>query len=191
MSQSLSNSYRWSWENTANYLFTVNDKHNFDVLLGQSIEKAGYGLSMSGSETNSNFTDFKHAYLSNVPFVNANVQSLSGGPNTPIRMASFFGRINYNYDERYMATVIVRADGSSKFARGHRWHTYPSISAGWVMSNEAFMEFASWWETNALDSWNQSVRLFRMRSISAVWSISCGMFFATYLGIAEVKWAAG
>lgn len=145
VSQSLSNSYRWSWENTANYLFTVNDKHNFDVLLGQSVEKAGYGLSMSGSETNSNFTDFKHAYLSNVPFVNANVQSLSGGPNTPIRMASFFGRINYNYDERYMATVIVRADGSSKFDRGHRWHTYPSISAGWVMSNEAFMESTKSW----------------------------------------------
>ena len=144
VSQSMSNSHRWSWDNTASYLFKVGD-HSIDVLVGQSMEKWGFGESMSGSANTSSFYDFKHAYLSNVPFVNANVESLSGSPNSEGAIASFFGRANYNYNEKYMASVIMRADGSSTFARGHRWGYFPSFSAGWVMTNEEFMKNTSNW----------------------------------------------
>jgi TonB-linked SusC/RagA family outer membrane protein len=58
---------------------------------------------------------------------------------------SYFGRINYNFNERYMFSAIMRADGSSVFAPGHRWGYFPSFSAGWVVSNEKFMEKASDW----------------------------------------------
>lgn len=53
---------------------------------------------------------------------------------------SYFGRINYDYKETYMLTVVMRADGSSNFAKGNRWGYFPSVSAGWVLSNEKFME---------------------------------------------------
>lgn len=145
VSQSLSSSSRWSWENTLNYTFKV-DKHDFDVLLGQSIEKWGYNSdSMSASMSGSNFNDFEHAYLSNVPFNASSVVSLSGSPGSQGSLASFFGRVNYNYDEKYMASVIMRADGSSVFARGHRWGYFPSVSAGWLISNEDFMEDTRSW----------------------------------------------
>ena len=60
-------------------------------------------------------------------------------------IASFFGRVNWNYDEKYMATAILRADGSSNFARGKRWGYFPSFSAGWVITNENFMESTKTW----------------------------------------------
>lgn len=55
-------------------------------------------------------------------------------------ISSFFGRVNYDYKETYLLTLVMRADGSSNFAKGNRWGYFPSVSAGWVMSNEVFME---------------------------------------------------
>lgn len=146
VSQSQSNSDRWGWENTITYNFDV-AQHNFDILVGSSLEKAGYGSSLSASAQESNFFDFKHAWITNVP-VTANkdrLVSLSGEPVSESSMASFFGRVNWNWQEKYLATLIVRSDGSSVFGPGHRWHTYPSVSAGWVMSNENFMESTKTW----------------------------------------------
>lgn len=144
VSQSNGSDYRWSWENTATYNFKI-QKHSFETLLGCSYEKSGYGDSMSGTKAGSNFYDFQHAYLSNVPTTATSVMSLSGSPSTQYRMASYFGRVNWNYDERFMATVILRGDGSSVFGPGHRWHWYPSFSAGWNISNEKFMESTKSW----------------------------------------------
>lgn len=144
VSQSMSQTHRWSWENTVNYLFDFKE-HHFDFLLGQSLEKWGFGDSMNASAYNSSFYDFDHAYLSNVPFVPANIESLGGSPSTEGAIASFFGRVNYNFKEKYMASAVIRADGSSNFARGHRWGYFPSLSAGWVISNENFMQSALKW----------------------------------------------
>lgn len=146
VTQSMSLSSRWSWENTVNYKWRLLEKHDFDFLLGQSVEKWGYNSdSMSASKKGSNFYDFEHAYLSNVPTTTTSVISVSGTPGSQGTLASFFGRINYNYDEKYLASVIMRADGSSVFARGHRWGYFPSFSAGWVITNEDFMEDARNW----------------------------------------------
>jgi TonB-linked SusC/RagA family outer membrane protein len=138
VSQSQSVGHSWSLENTLSYVFDLNGGHNFDVLVGQSLSKSGYGESIGGSNSNSSFTDFDHAYLSNVP--GKTVNSLTGSPYGESALSSFFGRVNYNYKEKYMASIIMRADGSSVFARGHRWGYFPSISAGWVASNEDFWQ---------------------------------------------------
>lgn len=71
---------------------------------------------------------------------------------------SFFGRVNYSFMERYMFTAIIRADGSSNFARGHRWGYFPSLSAGWVISDEPFMKSTrSWLDVLKLRaSWGQN-----------------------------------
>ena len=64
-------------------------------------------------------------------------------------LISYLGRINYNYADRYLATVSVRADGSSKFAPGNRWGTFPSFSLGWRIDQE---EFYKDWNQNVLSA---------------------------------------
>lgn len=144
------------WENTVTYDFKL-ENHAIGVLVGQSMEKTGLGDSMSGSNINSIFNDFKHAYLDNTPSI-TNRTTLHGSPWGKNALASFFGRINYNYAGKYMATAVIRADGSSKFARGKRWGYFPSISAGWVISEEPFMRQAlSWLDFLKLRaSWGQN-----------------------------------
>lgn len=115
--------------------------HNFDAVLGQSIEKWGLGETLSVVNPYSIFPDsFEHAYIDNTGAVNTGLTTVGGAPYDQGALASFFGRVNYNYAEKYMATVVLRADGSSNFARGNRWGMFPSVSAGWVMTNESFME---------------------------------------------------
>jgi TonB-linked SusC/RagA family outer membrane protein len=142
VSQSSGMSYQWTLDNTVNYIFDIG-LHNFDAMVGQSLEKSGYGLSMSASSAGSSYTDFKHAYLSNTQ--KEGIQSLSGSPDGQSAGSSFFGRVNYNYNEKYMASAIIRADGSSIFPRGNRWGYFPSFSAGWVISKEEF------WNIKAID----------------------------------------
>ena len=143
ITQTQSHSTKWTWENTLNYITNVGDNH-FDFLIGQSVEKWGYGSSVSVKNSNSLFPgSFNHAYITNTQGLNTTDTQISGSPNTPGSLASFFGRINYNFRETYMASVVMRADGSSNFARGHRWGFFPSVSAGWVITNEDFMEPAT------------------------------------------------
>ena len=154
VSQSESLYNRWTWENTISYSGKVED-HSFDATIGHSMEQYSMGESLSATNQNSNFNDLKHAYLSNVSSVSGSA-TMSGSPAQVYKLLSFFGRANYNYKEKYMATVILRADASSVFARGHRWGFFPSVSAGWVMSNEDFFN------VNAIDflkiraSWGQN-----------------------------------
>ena len=144
VSQSSGIDYKLQWENTANYVFSIHKNHHFDVLAGQSIEADGLGDGMEGSNTNSIFNDFKHAYLKNTPIISSRT-TLSGYPEGKTTLASFFGRINYDYLDRYMATVVLRADGSSKFAKGHQWGYFPSVSAGWTITEEPFMAKVRRW----------------------------------------------
>jgi len=145
VSQSMNSNQRITWENTLSYSNTFG-KHYFDVVAGQSIEKWGMGVQISGNGTNSIFgNDFERSYLSNTKPTQLSEVSVSGKPRTQGALASFFGRVNYNYESKYLLSATVRADGSSNFARGHRWGFFPSVSAGWVMSSEPFMENTKDW----------------------------------------------
>lgn len=139
--QSGGQGWNYSVENTLSYIFNIN-RHNIDVMVGQSFEKSGMGESMSATSTNLLFQGWNYAWLTNAQ---STTPTVSGSPWGEGALASFFGRVNYNYDETYMASVILRTDGSSNFARGHRWGTFPSFSAGWVISNEKFMEKTNVW----------------------------------------------
>ena len=133
----------WSTTNTLNYKFSAK-RHNFDVLIGTefSMSKPDYGFSVTAGTSNSIFGDMKHAYMS--LFKNS-TGSVSGSPYGDSRGMSYFGRLNYDFNETYMFSAIIRADGSSVFAPGHRWGYFPSFSAGWVVSNEKFMNGTSSW----------------------------------------------
>ena len=136
----------WGWNttNTLNYKFDINQKHNFDVLFGTeySMSKPDYGFSVSASSSHSVFGDLKHSYMD---LYKSSTGSVSGSPYGDSRSMSYFGRLNYDFNETYMLSAIIRADGSSVFAPGHRWGYFPSVSAGWVISNEKFMQKASSW----------------------------------------------
>ena len=145
ISQSQSYSIRWSLENTLNWKKSFG-LHNIDALLGQSVEKWGYGNGVSVTNSNSLFPgSFDHAFIANANVVDPAYTSIGGSPESQGSIASFFGRVNYNYNETYLLSLVLRADGSSNFARGKRWGYFPSVSAGWVMTNEAFMESTKSW----------------------------------------------
>lgn len=71
--------------------------------------------------------------------------SVDGYPQDESRSVSYFGRFGWNWKETYMINATLRADGSSKFARGKRYGVFPSVSAGWTISNEKFMETTQNW----------------------------------------------
>ena len=138
-------------ENTLSYTLPKLGKHSIDVLVGQSIERSNWstGMNMSFTVSEENLNSLvRNGWDYNIP-ANYETQYMPGhgGYANPMQgsIASFFGRLNWNYDEKYMATAIIRADGSSNFARGKRWGYFPSFSAGWVITNENFMESTKGW----------------------------------------------
>ncbi len=182
--QNMRLNHRYTWENTASYHFDINDDHVFDTVVGQSIEKWGFGESISAKSSNSIFpNDFERAWLSNgKPALLSQIEA-SGSPSTKGGLASFFGRVNYSYKDTYLFSATVRADGSSNFARGHRWGIFPSVSAGWIISNENFMADTQDW-LNFLKlraSWGQngnaSISNFQYLSTISL-SSSAGYYFS-------------
>ena len=143
--QNSSQYIKWIFENTLSYDFKLNDNHQFSAIIGSSLEKSNIGENVAGNNYNSIFSDFKHAYLSNNKIIYEGKTVLSGNPGIPNRLTSYFGRLNYNYNETYMATLVMRTDASSIFAPNHRWGYFPSASAGWVITNEEFMKNTSSW----------------------------------------------
>lgn len=158
VSQSMSLGFGWTWENTLSYDFKVKENHTFNALIGMSAERSGLGDNISGTNKGSIFDDFKHAYLDNTKIISSTNTSIGGSPWQKGGLMSYFGRVNYDYKETYMATVVMRADGSSNFAKGNRWGYFPSVSAGWVVTNENWMKTI----TNYMDffklraSWGQN-----------------------------------
>ena len=149
MSQGQSSSF--TIENTLSYILPKLGKNTIDILIGQSMERSDWstGMNMSFEVTEENLnTLVLNGWDYNIP-TNYETQYLNGhgGYDNPTSgsIASFFARANWNYDEKYMATAIIRADGSNNFARGKRWGYFPSVSAGWVITNEKFMESTKSW----------------------------------------------
>jgi TonB-dependent starch-binding outer membrane protein SusC len=158
VNQSMGLGLGWMFENTLTYTLNLKEVHQFDALMGFSAEKRGIGENINGTNTNPIFDDFDHAYLSNSKSIISGQTSLFGSPYIDSRLMSMFGRINYNYKEKYLATFVMRADGSSNFAKGNQWGYFPSVSGGWVISNENFLrETQAWMDFLKLRaSWGQN-----------------------------------
>ncbi len=122
------------------------------------------------------------------------------GNYTEWSMRSYFGRVNLNWDDRYLLEANLRADGSSKFAPGHRWGYFPSVSAGWRISQEQFMRGCSSWldnlklrlsygslGNNATTSYYMYQTLFATASYILNGNIAGG-FAQTVLSNAELSW---
>ena len=146
VSQSASSGHNYTFDNTVSYSFVINEANKFDVVLGQSIEKWGMGANVNSSGKNSIFPGlFDYAWVDNTKPTELSQRGAGGSPWGDGSLASFFGRINYNYNETYLLSLVMRADGSSNFSRGNRWGYFPSVSAGWVISNESFLDGTRQW----------------------------------------------
>ncbi|MGE4586207.1 MAG: SusC/RagA family TonB-linked outer membrane protein [Mangrovibacterium sp.] len=141
--QRMTNKLSYSWENTLNYDFMIED-HSIGILAGMQARRST-GDYVYGRKKELTFDDFGHAWLDNATNTEKGQVLAEGGPEVKDNLVSYFGRINYNYKETYMFTGILRADASSRFSSKNRWGYFPSVSAGWVVSNEKFMEPAARW----------------------------------------------
>lgn len=127
---------------TANYTkaFGADEKHKVDAVAGYSWESNSFGS--------------QYAKATNFAVSSMGADNIQAGNNLKIgdvtsdcnnyKLISFFGRAHYSFDERYMITATVRRDGSSKFGANHKWGWFPSVSAAWGISQEAFMEDIKW-----------------------------------------------
>lgn len=120
-------------ELTASYTKQIGE-HNFGVLAGHSYQLFTYEM-LSG-KNNDFITD--GFLFNNLGAGNAKRPTV-GSSATKSRMASFFGRVNYSFKDRYLLTATIRTDGSSNFAEGNRWGVFPSVAAGWRFLEEDFM----------------------------------------------------
>lgn len=139
VSQNSSTNQQITWTNTLTYDWKLGE-HSFNALLGmESWRFEGVGVGAGNAYLKSGFEDWTHAYVSNGTATNADDGlSASGSPSVNQRTLSYFGRLGWNYKETYMVNATLRADSSSRFAKGHRTGWFPSISAGWILSNEKF-----------------------------------------------------
>ena len=136
--------YKWQVENVLTYSKSF-DKHNVTVVLGQSAQKYTY-KNLGGNFRDLLENDPKKAVI-NYSIADQKLSNLWGGTggydNTTL--ASYFGRVDYNYSERYIFQGTVRRDGSSNFGANHKWAVFPAFSLGWNLTNEEFMKNRPSW----------------------------------------------
>lgn len=142
--QSMGNGRTIQFDNLLSYDFRVGSDHNVSVMAGTSALKRK-GTSMNGYNWDLRVSDINSAYLSVAQNVNrgAPYMGVSGGP-FEYGLSSYFGRLQYNFREKYLLNLTFRSDASSNFAQGHRTGYFPSVSAGWVTTMEDFMQGITW-----------------------------------------------
>ncbi len=133
--ESKTNYFNFTYELFANYNFNINEDHVFDVVLGTSIAK-GTGSSVSGNNEDVPFNSWDYADLS-AATGGAEAQT-SGSWQYEKRNLSYFTRINYDYQEKYLLSFSGRVDGSTSFGADNKFAFFPSASIGWLISNEDF-----------------------------------------------------
>ena len=142
ISNARSTTTKYVWQNTANYNKEIG-KHDLTFLLGHEMShQVIESLSISGA---AGAESYKQGSFYDVSKIDSPDKS-SGYTKTS--MVSFFGRVNYSYDGKYLLQGSIRADGSSVLADGKKWGYFPSVSAGWRISEESFMENTKSWLDN-------------------------------------------
>lgn len=147
VSSQMNRGYTWQIENVLTYDKTFG-QHSFSVVLGQSAQRytsrqlggTAYDL-LAYLEDKANI-DFTTGLASD------GKETVYGGAGDPNSLASYFGRLSYNFAERYMLQFTVRRDGSSRFGPNNKWATFPSVSVGWNITNEPWLQKRPEWWTN-------------------------------------------
>ena len=129
----------WAVENLLTYDRIFAEKHSLNVVAMYSAEQTTY--EQTGGSAQGIPADYFQYYALDKATGQSN---LTGYNYWQSGLSSWMARAMYSYDNKYMVSVAVRSDGSSRLAPGHKWHTYPAVSAGWNIARESFMEKATW-----------------------------------------------
>ena len=129
----------WAVENLLTYDHIFAEKHNVNVVAMYSAEQTTY--ESTGASAQDIPADYFQYYALDKAVGQAN---LTGYNYWQSGLISWMGRVMYSYDNKYMISAALRSDASSRLAKGHQWHTYPAVSAGWNISRERFMENLTW-----------------------------------------------
>ncbi|MCM1092886.1 MAG: TonB-dependent receptor [Lachnospiraceae bacterium] len=187
VTQNMSNYLSMVWTNTVSYDWNIKD-HAFNALLGmESFRDQGTYIAAGNAYLKEGFDSWKYAWVSNgTAASSSDGLSAAGHPNDETRRVSYFGRLGWNWMEKYMVNVTLRCDGSSNFAPGHRFGWFPSVSAGWNISSESFMESTRGWLDflKIRGSWgrvgNQNIKPYQF--LAPIKSSNVHYFFGQYLG---------
>lgn len=137
-SQGSGYSFGWTFTNTANYT-KIFGNHNIDALVGQEALNTGAGWDMSASGLNPFSWDPNFVNLTQTSSRVVNSAQYKG-----VNFYSLFGRVKYNFKEKYILTAVLRRDGASRFGKNNRYGVFPAISAAWRISDEGFMDGVTW-----------------------------------------------
>lgn len=169
ISKATTQSTKLNWQNTANYNKYFGD-HSVGVLAGFEMQQSiAEGLSYEG-------TAGKEHYYTNSFYDVTKIQNDAkpGSTYTKSSLMSFFGRLNYGYDSRYLLQASVRADGASQLAKGNKWAAFPSVSAGWRIVDEHWMEGV-----------NESLSISNLK-LRLSWGLSGNAAVNEYMTLAQV-----
>ncbi len=151
VNKSFSRSTNWQIENVLSYNITFN-KHTIDAVAGQSALKYYYE-NLGASRNDAAPIDPGLAFIDVATDASSNLNN--GGADLRT-LASYFGRLGYNFDNKYMLSGVLRRDGSSRFGRNNPWATFPSVSGGWIISNENFFTSKTVSLLKLRGSWGQN-----------------------------------
>lgn len=141
VSQNMNKGKTITWDNLLTYKFNAFGNHHFETMVGTSSINFD-GTSINATNSDVIFKDLEHAWIDNTTNKDGTRMSIGGSKQVTKRM-SYFGRLNYNYKETYLLNATFRIDGSSIFSTKNQWGYFPSVSAGWIASNEAFLKGSS------------------------------------------------
>lgn len=128
----------WTWSNTVTYEKTFNEMHRLKILGGtEAVESMYHQLTGNGN-------DFFVSGDLNYYYLNTAASTVGGSEGSESSLFSVFGRVEYGFDDRYLLSATVRRDGSSNFGPENRYGTFPAASVAWRVSNESFMNTATW-----------------------------------------------
>lgn len=135
------NTTNWAIENLITYDRIFNEKHHINVVGMYSAEQTTYEKTSVAAKGIP--AEYFHYY--NLGTASSEITVNPDNWNYwQSGLMSWMGRVMYTYDNKYMLSATLRADASSRLAKGHQWHTYPAVSAGWNISRESFMEDLKW-----------------------------------------------
>ncbi len=128
-----------TFETYGNYDVTFNKVHKLGLMAGYSweerVDNDGFGVTVNNFYNDDTWF-WNLRYANNIN----GITDVTGSSKTKIRNISFYGRVNYSFNSRYMLQATIRRDGSSVFGADHKWGTFPSVSAAWNITEESFMK---------------------------------------------------
>ena len=184
----------WAVENLITYDKIIAEKHSINFVAMYSAEQSLFNSSnMTGQDIPTMFQYWNIGRANGTITVNPSNQGYS-----KTGLISYMARLMYSYDSKYMLSVAVRSDGSSRLAEGHKWHTYPAISLGWNVKNESFMDGVTWLDQLKLrlgygETSNQSVDPYKTFGLLATQPYNYGTetttgFYVSELPNPELGW---